>query len=266
MPHDIHSVVPSSEPLQPEDFDALDAILDDVRERREGGPQWEFCEGFMAALICCRRLIMPSEYFPELFDLEEGESLGFADEGQAARFMELWHRRWNEVAAALNNDEVDSLEDEACYHPEVLDVRSMVAALPESARADIEGEELPSFGQVWALGFMYAVECWPEEWALPRDKEDARAIDEALARIAALAEADEGEPVLSPLTEDGPPTVSQQRIEDFGAAIWAVYELRETWRAIGPRVETVRREATPGRNDPCFCGSGRKYKKCHGAG
>ncbi len=20
-----------------------------------------------------------------------------------------------------------------------------------------------------------------------------------------------------------------------------------------------------GRNDPCFCGSGRKYKKCHGA-
>lgn len=28
---------------------------------------------------------------------------------------------------------------------------------------------------------------------------------------------------------------------------------------------TYRRE-TPklGRNDPCFCGSGRKYKKCHG--
>jgi hypothetical protein len=20
---------------------------------------------------------------------------------------------------------------------------------------------------------------------------------------------------------------------------------------------------TPGRNDPCWCGSGRKYKKCH---
>jgi len=30
--------------------------------------------------------------------------------------------------------------------------------------------------------------------------------------------------------------------------------------------ETYRRE-TPkqGRNDPCSCGSGRKYKKCHGA-
>lgn len=31
--------------------------------------------------------------------------------------------------------------------------------------------------------------------------------------------------------------------------------------------ETYRRE-TPklGRNDPCHCGSGRKFKKCHGAG
>jgi len=24
--------------------------------------------------------------------------------------------------------------------------------------------------------------------------------------------------------------------------------------------------AAPGRNDPCPCGSGKKYKKCHGAG
>lgn len=29
--------------------------------------------------------------------------------------------------------------------------------------------------------------------------------------------------------------------------------------------EPVRRVAVPGRNDPCSCGSGRKYKKCHGA-
>jgi len=27
----------------------------------------------------------------------------------------------------------------------------------------------------------------------------------------------------------------------------------------------VRREEHPGRNDPCSCGSGKKYKKCHGA-
>ena len=27
--------------------------------------------------------------------------------------------------------------------------------------------------------------------------------------------------------------------------------------------EPVRRSVTPGRNDPCWCGSGKKYKKCH---
>ena len=27
----------------------------------------------------------------------------------------------------------------------------------------------------------------------------------------------------------------------------------------------IKREAVPGRNEPCSCGSGKKYKKCHGA-
>jgi uncharacterized protein len=46
--------------MRSEDFDALDDILDDLRTRYDETPQWEFCEGFMAALICCRRLIMPA--------------------------------------------------------------------------------------------------------------------------------------------------------------------------------------------------------------
>ena len=33
-----------------------------------------------------------------------------------------------------------------------------------------------------------------------------------------------------------------------------------------PKAEPVRRESPKvGRNDPCPCGSGKKYKKCHGA-
>jgi preprotein translocase subunit SecA len=31
-------------------------------------------------------------------------------------------------------------------------------------------------------------------------------------------------------------------------------------------VQTVKKEPEVGRNDPCPCGSGKKYKKCHGAG
>jgi uncharacterized protein len=90
-------------------------------------------------------------------------------------------------------------------------------------------------------------------------------LDGALSAIVALAEGDTGKPTVSMFSEDGPPSVSDQRLEDFGAAIWAVYELRQLWQSLGPRVEAVRKAPQPGRNDLCPCGSGKKYKKCHGA-
>ena len=260
----------AAEALSPEDFDEIDTILDDLRSRSDETPQWEFCEGFMAALVCGRRVMLPSEYLPVLLDTNEGnndaaaDQGGFADAAQAARFMELWTRRWNEVAQGLAA-EVDSLDDERAYHPEVMDVRGAVAALPEADRAQMADEVLPSFAQVWAVGFMYAVESWPEEWTAPRDKEAKKWLDGALESIVALTEDDTDEPTLSVFDADGPPTVSLKRFNAFADAVWAVYDLRELWRNLGPRVETVRREAEPGRNDPCHCGSGKKYKKCHGA-
>jgi preprotein translocase subunit SecA len=33
----------------------------------------------------------------------------------------------------------------------------------------------------------------------------------------------------------------------------------------GAKPMPVRVEKTVGRNDPCWCGSGKKFKKCHGA-
>jgi len=243
-------------PLGPDDFDAQDNALDAMREHDEEIPQWEFCEGFLAALVCARRPIEPSEYWPVLL----GD--GFAP-AQHMEFVWRWKRRWREIETALDAD-VESLEDERTFQPEVLDTRGAIAALPEDERGEMDGEAIPSFAQVWALGFMYAVENWPDEWAAPRDKEAAQMLDDALDAIVTLTEDDKGQPSVSMYAEEGPPSVSQQRVDDFGAAIWAVYDLRQLWRSMGPRVETIRKEATPGRNDPCPCGSGKKYKKCHG--
>ena len=252
-------------PLQPQDFDELEAILDELRTRDDEIPQWEFCEGFLAALVCCRRSIAEDEWLPVLLGTTEGELAPFADAAQRARLLALWQRRWQEVVAALDA-EVENLEDEAAYQPEVMDVRGAMLALPPAERAAYGDEPLPSFAQVWALGFMFAVENWPEEWAPPRDKEAAQWLDQSLQAMVAMTEDDEGVPEISPFGDDTPPSVSIERLNAFGDAIWAVYDLRELWRSIGPRVETVRKEATPGRNDLCYCGSGKKYKKCHGAG
>ncbi len=103
----------------------------------------------------------------------------------------------------------------------------------------------------FAEGFMAAVHAWPQEWAGPRHKAAAT------WRNAALA-------VVQRLTEDdlGPPSVSLASMNAFANAIWAVYNMREMWRRLGPRIETVHHAAAPGRNNPCHCGSGKKYQKC----
>ena len=259
--------------METEAFDELDAILDDLRSRYDETPQWEFCEGFMAAVICSRRLISADEYLAVLLGLpaeaQAGEapdedSGSFASDEQRERFLGLWNRRWNEVATALEA-EVDSLEDDACYHPEVMDIRGVVADMPPEEQAAFAKEDLPAFAQVWALGFMFAVESWPDEWTAPRDKDAAKWLDGALQAIVAMTEDDTGTPEVSPLSEEGTPSTSIARLNAFGEAIWAVYDLRELWKTLGPKVETLRKEATPGRNDPCSCGSGKKYKKCCGA-
>lgn len=268
------SAVSSARPddfLAPEDFDELDSILDELRSRYDETPQWEFCEGFMAALICSRRPIPLNEYLPALLgtvpdgEAADEEAGSFTDEAQRDRFMALWHRRWAEVATALDSA-VESLEDDACYHPEVMDIRGAVAEMTAEEQTKFKDEDLPAFAQVWALGFMFAVECWPEEWAAPRDKDAAKWLDGALEAIVAIAEDDDSVAEISALGEDGTPSTSIARLNAFGEAIWAVYDLRELWKTMGPRIETVRAPFTPGRNDPCYCGSGKKYKKCHGAG
>ena len=252
-------------------FDELDSILDDLRCRYDETPQWEFCEGFMAALVCSRRAISPDEYLTALLGMSgPGETPGadegsFASDEQRQRFLTLWQQRWAEVSTALDA-EVDSLEDDHCYHPEVMDIRGAVAEMTPEEQAAFKDEELPAFAKVWALGFMFAVEYWPEEWQAPRDKDAAKWLDGALQAIVAMTEEDSALPQISPLSEDGAPSTSIARLNAFGEAIWAVYDLRELWQSLGPRVETVRAAVTPGRNDLCYCGSGKKYKKCHGAG
>ena len=268
------SSTPAAPALGPDELDELDEMLDDLRTREEDVPQWEFCDGFLTALVCTRRPVPAAEWLPML--LGDGLTLEgaagaalplmppFKDAAQQQRFLALWELRRAEAEAQLDG-QAESLDADDAFQPEVIDMRGAIASLPEEERAEVEGQPIPSFGQVWALGFMFAVENWPEDWAAPRDKETAQWLDGALEAIVALTEDDTGKPEICMYAEDGPPSTSQARLEAFGDAIWAAYDLRQLWRSLGPRVDTIVRGAQPGRNDPCPCGSGKKYKKCCGA-
>ena len=116
---------------------------------------------------------------------------------------------------------------------------------------------------MWASGFLAAVDHWADDWAPPRDKEIAEMMSDALACVAELTDDDTGTPVLNLYDENGPPSVSQARFDAFGEALWAVYDLHDIAKSLGPRVAPAVSEKV-GRNDPCPCGSGKKYKKCCG--
>ena len=260
--------------LSNDQLEELDALLDELRSRGDEIPQWEFCDGFLTALVCTRRPIAAAEYMPmllgdgEALQVAEGQPLPklevFKDEAQQARFMELFELRLAEVREQLDAD-IKSLADDAAFQPEALDTRGAIAILPEAEQAELAGEEVPSFSQVWALGFMFVVENWADEWAAPRDKEAAQLLDAAMEFIVNLTEDDTDEPALNLYDEAGPASTSQERVDAFGEAIWAVYDLYRLWKSMGPRQETIVKGEQPGRNDPCPCGSGKKFKKCHGA-
>lgn len=227
----------SALPLAPADPDDISRILDDLRTRDDDIPAWEFCDGFMAALVCWRHPIEPSEYLPVLFGglphEDEAVSGLFASEAQFEQFVGLWMRRWNAVTSALDAD-VTSLDDQRAYAPNLVDVRAALSGLTPSQCAElgihVDDLALPFFGQVWALGFMYAVENWPQDWAMPDDPQAAKIFDAALQCLVTLAEDDSGPFTVADPEAGGKPSMSEQRVDDLAYAIWALYDLRNLWR------------------------------------
>ncbi|WP_333708498.1 UPF0149 family protein [Tepidimonas ignava] len=263
----------TSTPLADADYDTLNEILLDLDARAPdaGLPQdWEYCDGFLTALLCGRRRPAPSEYFPVLFGHEPGGPPGFGaaqfrDDAQLQTFVQLWQRRQHEIAEALQAP-VDTLDDPRTLQPAWQDLRGWAAQLPPEQRAAMEqevGPTLPPIGQYWAVGFLDAVAAWPDDWKTPRERELADAWEAALRDIMALLEDDTDTPL--PDDEDGPVGYSAARLDALGAAVWAAYTLHDISQELGPPVPTVRKAPEPGRNDPCPCGSGKKYKKCCGA-
>lgn len=59
----------------------------------------------------------------------------------------------------------------------------------------------------------------------------------------------------------------KQKLSDLSKRTRSVEDLEAEEELIDgtEKVEPIKAEQAPGRNDPCPCGSGKKYKKCCGA-
>ena len=245
----------SNKPLSDDELAAYSDLIQDISERADLPLSLEGIDGFVTALIVAPRPVPPEEYFPVLLG-EAGMGV-FQNDAEQRLFMDCFNRRWHEITRALSAP-VENLADPKALAPLIMDWEGLLAELPAREASELKAQDLPSYGQMWAAGFLLAVEHWEADWALPPDSKDETFVDACLDPFYAL---------ITPEEDWTPEERKLNRDEHVASAIWGAYDLREFWldRGFAP-TSPVRKTPEPGRNDPCPCGSGKKFKKCCGAG
>jgi uncharacterized protein len=101
-----------------------------------------------------------------------------------------------------------------------MDWQGLLAELPAAEAQHLRTAGIPPYAQLWAAGFLLAVEYWEDDWTLPADSKDEAFVDEVLDPFYVLA---------APLDELTPEERAVSREDHLALALWGAYELREFW-------------------------------------
>jgi len=212
-------------------------------------------DGYLCGVLVQPVLLTPEQWLPNLFDFD-GEALpDTIDATWLARTRELVMRRH----AALNR----AIAEDGWFNPLVLEFDDEHPLQPPADDDEVDPmAELSEISQAlmpWVAGFQHAALCFTELMDLPNE-----AVMNTLARLYRHlpAESREEREVVDTLDREFPLSTLEDAIEEMVICVADLYTLTEGERY---KVDTVRRE-TPkvGRNDPCPCGSSKKFKLCHG--
>lgn len=229
------------------DLDRLDALLQEQPPENDGMLLSEF-DGFCAGLIVCPETIPPSDWVPLVWGEDAAPS--FASPSAYRSALDLIMAHYNRVARSL-------MPPSSGYLP-VLDID------PNS------GETL---WEPWVEGFEHAMALRPDAWMAIVDSGE----EEAAASISLLLALHQINTGTTELKEDAideldaqAPDLIPMIVENLNA--WTKSRARPASAAsAAPAATAANANETPGsrrkfgRNDPCPCGSGRKYKRCCGA-
>ena len=245
-----------------EEIEALDALC----QRMSGFEEevsLEWLDGYMAALLAGPRRIEADEWLPVFGDGVFERT--FADPADAEAARAVIAARWKVLADQLDPELI--LDD-----PDVLRLAPLMIELTEEDKqrlveeGHVKAEEvalLEQTGEVWAVGFLDATQDFPKDWPEPDlETEEGQLYDETLLRIASLTMDDEELKEVFEELYEGEELTRDELIQE---ALYAAQDLRLYWLDHAPKPPPRRVDALPGRNDPCPCGSGKKFKKCHGA-
>jgi len=217
-------------------------------ERPKGTLSYHQLAGFLFSIANSPELIMPSEWIPMVFNDLDGR---FETYGEAEGAMQAMLALYNDCARARPEGS-SSLPPGCAIRPQAMDNLAEDAPLRQ-----------------WALGFSmgydYLVESWneytPEEF------------DEELGSVLMVLTFFSSPKLAQAYHAEGDGRRSLQELAETVVSLFP--EASRTFAHLGRTIYQVRydegdfAEVPPlrqkiGRNEPCPCGSGKKFKKCCG--
>ncbi len=214
-------------------------------------------EGFLYCLAITPDMVMPSEWLPAVFGEEMAE---FSGQDEADRMLGHLFTAYNRFSMLKDNGKL---------------------AFPFDMRRLVEEDILEDIEE-WTRGFERAMRLRPDLWAPEGDESEDESLAEpdpytaSFAIVLGIANPDDI-PELFPKHQE----VDEARNRDnnllharlFACLPEAIKRLQENAARLdeerrsifhAPAPTKARRVVKVGRNDPCPCGSGKKYKKCCG--
>ncbi|CAN5290604.1 YecA family protein [soil metagenome] len=215
----------------------LDAALLDLASDEAMGLS-EF-DGFCAGLLVCPDLVMPGEWLKRVWGEEEDGEPVFDDLADARKMIAMLTDHYNDVAKMLHRRQGDY-----------------------AAIYDVDTRNGETLWEIWVEGFAAAMELRPESWtAMARDFDEDTAA--AFSCLVVLIDIARGESDLPAETIEEMTVNAHDLIPGLVETLYDA-QLRLNQGALAaPAAGPVTRGKT-GRNEPCPCGSGKKYKKCCG--
>lgn len=226
--------------VTPPEFDAKTRErLEEILARVEG-PSLPYVDGFLTAVAIGPDMLLPSQWWPALWDGGEPASAG----DEEAEFLPLAAvGRLDQIMAALD-------AEDGTYAPILQDAASGMRV------------------EDWAQGFHAGSRLMGEDWVPLLDDEQGRMTFTALVALSRT----EGGGNLLGMDAERVKTLRESAPEFIPGSVAYIHGFWLTRQAhaiagrpLAPASHEPRRAAKVGRNDPCPCGSGKKYKKCCGA-
>jgi uncharacterized protein len=214
----------------------------------------EMLDGYFSGLAAGPKQLPPSKYLPWVWDFESGKTKlkpVFDNPEQEAFFMKLLERHMDTIVMRLKADALH------------------IPFIPTD-----DEEEDDDAGYWWAQGFTAAMRISDDSWRPMVESEQARML---LLPVFVLSS---DEDAFDEFSSDELPSLDEAREELLEMLPQFLIEMAQFWRdpkgykglegLLGEDDEEDGvppvRTAKVGRNEPCPCGSGKKHKRCCGAG